>query len=152
MSKRKNTLSASLGPQLASELGGGSAGANTALVAALPAGQKAVATQAYTASLKDMWIFYVCIAALGLAASLAIGKQKLSKQHEVTKTGLEEQKRQRQERKSEVKAKRESKADGGDSKRASRLSGGGKRSVDDAEKGLGNAEVEAEAETKETSS
>ena len=56
-----------------------------------------------------MWIFYVCIAALGLAVSLAIGKQTLSKSHEVQKTGLAEQEKARQERKSEDRFKRESK-------------------------------------------
>jgi hypothetical protein len=43
---------------------------------------------------------YVAFAALGLLISFAIGKQVLSKEHEVTKVGLEEQERLRKERKS----------------------------------------------------
>lgn len=51
----------------------------------------------------------MCIAALGLALSLAIGRQTLSKNHEVQKTGLAEQEKARMERKSEDRLKRESK-------------------------------------------
>ena len=98
MAKRESTLSAALGPQIGSELGGGSAGANTAIVKVLPEAQRVVADQAYTASLREMWIFYVAISAVGLVISLAIGRQTLSKQHEVTKTGLAEQERDRKER------------------------------------------------------
>ena len=101
MEKKVSMLRGSLGDELASELGGGSAGANTAIVRILPPMQKAVATEAYTSSLQTMWIFYVCIAALGLAVSLAIGRQTLSKTHEVQKQGLEEQERHRKERKVE---------------------------------------------------
>ncbi|KAL8740871.1 MAG: hypothetical protein Q9190_006464, partial [Brigantiaea leucoxantha] len=82
MSRRAPTLRAALPPQVAGPLSGGSAGASTAIVQSLPPAQKAVADRVYTSSLRTMWIFYVCIAALGLVASLAIGKQKLSKIHE----------------------------------------------------------------------
>ena len=93
MKKRQATLAQALGPQIANELGGGSAGANTAVVASLPTAQRNVATDAYTESLRTMWIFYVCIAAVGLLISFTIGKQTLSKKHEVTRTGLDEQKK-----------------------------------------------------------
>ena len=99
MAKRESTLIAALGPQIGSELGGGSAGANTAIVAGLPPLQRVAATQAYTASLREMWIFYVAISAVGLVVSLAIGRQTLSTKHEVTKTGLAEQEKHRLERK-----------------------------------------------------
>lgn len=95
-----------MGPRVADALSGGSAGANTAIVASLPEAQKAVATQAYTDSLRTMWILYVCISAFGLLVSAAIGKQALSKTHEVTRTGLEEQERERRERKSGDAARR----------------------------------------------
>ncbi len=109
MAKREAALRAALGPSIAQVLGGGSAGAATGVVAQLPPRQRAVATAAYTSSLLTMWIFYVAIAAVGLAASLAIGKQKLSKSHEVQKTGLAAQEAARAERKSEEKLKRKSK-------------------------------------------
>lgn len=53
-----------------------------------------------------MWVFYLCIAAVCCAASCAIGKQTLSKLHQVQKTGLEEQKRARKERIGEEERKR----------------------------------------------
>ena len=93
MKKRQGTLAHALGTKIANELGGGSAGANTAVVASLPPAQRAVATEAYTQSLRSMWIFYVAIAAVGLLISLGISRQTLSKQHEVTRTGLDEQKK-----------------------------------------------------------
>ena len=106
MAKRQNTLRASLSPEAAEALGGGSAGASTGIVASLPPAQKIVATTAYTDSLKTMWILYVALAAFGIACSLAIVKQKLSKTHEVQKQGLDEQERYRKERKVENAARK----------------------------------------------
>lgn len=106
MHKREATLTASLGQRIAMELSGGRAGASTGIVPTLPPDQKAVATRAYTDSLKIMWVFYVCIAAAGVVASLAIGKQRLSKTHVVQKTGLAEQEIARQERKDADAAKK----------------------------------------------
>ena len=105
MVKQSSTLSAALGPQIAGELGGGSAGANTAIVAALPPGQREVATAAYTKSLQTMWIFYTCVAALGFLVSLMISKQQLSKTHETIKTGLEAQQHAKRERMEEKRRK-----------------------------------------------
>ena len=68
-----------------------------------------MATGVYTASLRTMWIFYVCISACAIIAAAGIGKKKLSTEHHVHKTGLEEEERNRKERKAEKKAKRESK-------------------------------------------
>ena len=93
MKKRQDTLIQALGAKIADELSGGSAGANTAVVASLPPAQRAVATEAYTQSLRSMWIFYVAVAAVGLLISLGISRQTLSKKHEVTRTGLDEQKK-----------------------------------------------------------
>ena len=105
MAKQSATLSMALGPQVAGELGGSSAGANTAIVAALPPGQREVATAAYTKSLQAMWIFYTCIAALGFLISLNISKQQLSNTHETIKTGLEAQQHAKQERLEEKRRK-----------------------------------------------
>lgn len=101
MHNREDTLRAVLDPGLAAALADGGAGAGTAIVGKLPSAEKVVATRVYTDSLQIMWIFYVCIAAVGLAASLLIQKQTLSRQHEVQKTGLAEQEKARKERKSE---------------------------------------------------
>ena len=109
MQKHSAVLSTALGSKLAGELGGGSAGANTAIVAALPPGERGVATQAYTESLRTMWIFYCCIAVLGFAVSLMIGRQNLSRTHETTKTGLAAQESAKQER---LEEKRRSLASG----------------------------------------
>ena len=101
MHDRDDTLRSVLDAPLADALANGGAGAGTAMVGGLPPVEKAVATKAYTDSLKMMWIFYVCVAAMGLAVSLLIQKHTLNKQHEVLKTGLAEQERARKERKGE---------------------------------------------------
>ena len=51
----------------------------------------------------------MCISACGIVAAAGIGKKKLSTEHQVHKTGLEEEERNRRERKAEKEAKRESK-------------------------------------------
>ncbi len=113
MHNRFETLRAALGDRTAATFADGGAGASTAIVGTLPAAENAVATKVYTDSLKTMWIFYVCIAAVGMLASLAIGKEKLSRSHEMQKTGLAEQEETRRERKSdEAKARRENGAAG----------------------------------------
>lgn len=104
MATRLPDLLAALPSKLANELAGGSAGANTAIVSKLPGNEMVVAVGAYTQSLQTMWIFYTCIAFVGLCVSLAIGKNVLSKTHETTKTGLaaeEQAHRERKERKAE---------------------------------------------------
>ena len=56
MVKKYAMLAASLGPQLADRLSGGSAGANVGLVQSLPLAQQRIVRQAFYASLRTMWI------------------------------------------------------------------------------------------------
>ena len=116
MMQQEGTLAASLGQRIAMDLGSNGAGTSVGEVKTLPPAQKAVAARVYVSSLKTMWIFYVAISAFGLIVSLFIAKNKLSQTHEVQKTGLAEEEKNRQDRKMEHEAKRES-------KRMSRLSG-----------------------------
>lgn len=95
MKKKAAVLAASLSPELVNQLSGGSAGATVGIVSALPSDQRDVARAAFASSLQTMWIMYVCFAALGLLVSAFIGKQVLSKQHQVTKTGLVEEEAKR---------------------------------------------------------
>ena len=115
MEKRLPTLLATIPASVATQLGSGSAGANTGIVAALPPAQKSVAVVAYTQSLQDMWIFYTCLGLVGLLASLLISKNTLSKTHEVTMTGLDAQERGRLERKEEKRISHGGEALKGDS-------------------------------------
>ncbi|KAK7995900.1 major facilitator superfamily transporter [Apiospora marii] len=88
MQKQHPQLLAALGPKLADQLSGGSAGGNVAVVAALQGEPGAVAKGAYWNSLQTMYIMYTCFAALGLLLSPLIGQKKLSKEHTEHKTGL----------------------------------------------------------------
>ena len=137
MKKREDILQAALGGSLADQIGGGGAGAATGIVKSLPEPGRHVATGVYVDSLKIMWIFYVAIAACGLVSAMLIGRKTLSKSHEVQKTGLEEEEKNRQQRIAENDAKKES-------KRATRLSL-------DADKSL-NGPRNSNAASKETAS
>lgn len=97
MQKRSARLIAALGPIIGASLSGGSAGASVGIVAALPSAQRDIARQAFYESLRVMWIVYCVFAVLGLACSLLIAQNVLSKEHEEVKTGLAEQEKQRKE-------------------------------------------------------
>ncbi|KAI1414881.1 MFS general substrate transporter [Hypoxylon sp. FL1857] len=89
MEKQYPTLLAQLGPELANQLSGGSAGGNVGLVASLPGRQGEIARTAYWNSLRDMYIMYTAIAGVGLLVSPFISQRKLSREHHEHKTGLQ---------------------------------------------------------------
>jgi MFS family permease len=91
-------LIASLGPASAAKLAGFNAGANVGLIKALPPAQREVAREIFAAALHNMWIMYVCVAAVGLFMSFLITRQLLKKEHETTKTGMAVEKEKRAER------------------------------------------------------
>lgn len=99
MQKRYEGLVASLGLNIANSLSGGSAGASVGLVRALPPAQREIARAAFYGSLRTMWIMYIAFAALGLATSFFIAQNKLSKEHQITKTGIAEEEKARKEAK-----------------------------------------------------
>ena len=107
LKKKEPILRAALGPKLAHVLASSSFGSTTSLVRGLPPAQKAVVDKAYTDSLRDMWIFYTCISAVGIVVSLAITKKELSRKHEKARTGIEEQERVRKEVEEEKRLKKE---------------------------------------------
>ncbi|XP_014553264.1 hypothetical protein COCVIDRAFT_108168 [Bipolaris victoriae FI3] len=113
MKLKQPELAAALGAQRASAFGGGSAGANVGLIQALPTDQKFVARKAFGDSLSTMWILYVAFAAAGLVVSFLIGRNKLDKQHEETKTGLEVERTKRLEREAERAERRKKRASKG---------------------------------------
>lgn len=106
MHNRYGTLRAALGDRTAAVFADGGAGASTTIAGTLRPAEKAVVTKAYTDSLQIMWIFYVCIAAVGVLASVTIRKEKLSKLHEIQKTGLAGQEEARRERKGDAEKER----------------------------------------------
>ena len=106
MEKRSSYLAAALGPSIASELSGGSAGASLGIVSELPPEQMLIAREVFSQSLRAMWIMYACFAGLGLFVSLFIGNQTLSKEHHVTKTGLAEEEARRRQLQQEERKRR----------------------------------------------
>ena len=133
MMAQRSSLVAAAGPEIGNILGGGGASAATNLVDGLPQAQKNVIDQIYTKSLRDIWIFYVAISAVGLAVSLLITKQTLSKSHEVQKTGLAQEQQYRLEDEEKRKSKRMSKDLGG----STAVATPGEK-VKDVENGTGN--------------
>ena len=106
MRKRRSTLIAATNPQIGQLLGGGGAGAAATIVKSLPEPGRHTVRAVYVASLREMWIFYVCIAAVGLVVSLFIKRTTLTKTHEVTKTGLAVEEENRRLREQEAESKR----------------------------------------------
>lgn len=109
MSSKSPQLVASLGPERASQLSGGEAGANTQVIESLPPDQRSIVRVAFANSLQPMWIMYVAFSFVGLLAGFLIQKKKLSKQHAETKTGLEAEKENAAARTAEKEAKRANK-------------------------------------------
>ncbi|KAI8951889.1 multidrug resistance protein fnx1 [Xylaria longipes] len=89
MQKQYPMLLAELGPEIANRLSGGNAGANVGLVASLKGEQGRVARDAYWHSLREMFIVFTAISAVGLLISPLVGQRKLSKEHTEYKTGLQ---------------------------------------------------------------
>lgn len=89
LSNRGDSLRKSLGDRTAGLLTGGNAEANVFIVDKLPAAQRSTARNAYLKSLQKTWILFTCISACGLAISLLIRRQTLSKDREDVDLGLE---------------------------------------------------------------
>ncbi|KAI5861486.1 MFS general substrate transporter [Durotheca rogersii] len=87
MNRQYLTLLSQLGPELAGQLSGGSAGGNVGLVASLPGAQGEAARAAYWNSLRDMFIMYTAFAGVGLIFAPFIPQKKLSQDHTEHKTG-----------------------------------------------------------------
>ena len=109
MRKRESTLIAATNQAIGSQLGGGGAGAASTIVKGLPEPGRQTVREAYVASLREMWIFYVCVGVVGLVVSFFITKTKLTRSHEVTKTGLAQEELNRAQNKQEADSKRASK-------------------------------------------
>ncbi|PLB44777.1 MFS general substrate transporter [Aspergillus steynii IBT 23096] len=92
MDQRKSALLASgLSSTMMEELTGSEAAANVMLIRSLddPLQRQAV-KNAYAWSMRNIWILYASLAAVGFLASAFITKQHLSQEHVETKTGLRE--------------------------------------------------------------
>ena len=109
MLKKSGTLVAALGPQLAKQLSGSGAGANTAIIDGLPDVQRLVVRKAFADSLQPMWAMYTAFAGAGIIASIFVKKKVLSREHQETKTGLEAEREKAHDLAEAKEAKRASK-------------------------------------------
>lgn len=105
--KKRITLQRSLSPDLAARILDAGFGTNIPLIQRLSSVQREFVNDAYTESLRTMWIFYTILSALAIFPSLLIKEAVLSKEHEAVETGVAEQERVRQE---ELREKEEKKA------------------------------------------
>ena len=78
-----------LSPNITEQFSGGAAAANVMLVAKIqdPV-QKLAVKVAFASSLRNMWIFCTCLAAVIALSAVFIKKLHLSKEHVETKTGI----------------------------------------------------------------
>jgi MFS family permease len=90
MTDRQSVLRAANLPQdILSKLSGSDAAANVVIVNSVrdPV-QKLVIKQAFAWSLRNMWVFYTCVGAIGVVASAFVKRGELSEEHVETRTGL----------------------------------------------------------------
>ena len=90
MSRQNAHLKAAgLSPDMLKAFSGDAAAANVMMIDQLAnSAQVAAVKQAFSWSLRNLWIMYTCISFLAIAASLFTVQRTLSKEHEETKTGL----------------------------------------------------------------
>lgn len=94
MGERQGSLLASgMSASLAAQMSGDSAAASIESIKDItdPA-QLAAVREAFAWSLRNMWILYTCMSAVGILFSAFILKSKLNKEHVETKTGLNHEK------------------------------------------------------------
>lgn len=89
MAKQYPSLVQSLGPELANQLSGASAGGSVVVVGSLQGEQGEIARSAYWSALRTMFILYTAVAGLGLLISPFVGQRTLTKDHKEHKTGLQ---------------------------------------------------------------
>ena len=87
------------------KLSGSNAAANVGIVSAVPdPAQKLAIKQAFSWSIRNMWIFYALVGAIGVIASIFIKRAKLSGEHVETKTGLRDLKEEKSDKGLELRA------------------------------------------------
>ena len=82
---------AGLSTNITQMLSGRDAAANVMIVGTLTdLTQKLAVKDAFASSLRNIWILCTCVSACGVAASVFISKEVLSKEHVETRTGIKE--------------------------------------------------------------
>lgn len=89
MQKQYPALLQSLGPELAGQLSGSSAGGSVTVVGSLQGQAGDIARSAYWTGLRTMFILYTVVSGVGLLVSPFIGQRVLTKEHKEYKTGLQ---------------------------------------------------------------
>lgn len=84
--------SANLSPENLSKYSGADAAANVEYIGTIKdAGQRMAVKQAFAWSMRNMWIFYACVGAISVIASLFIKEETMHRgEHVETKTGISE--------------------------------------------------------------
>lgn len=89
MDLRQSALEqAGLSAELLDALSGKNAGANVHLASTLPPAQALAVKEAFSWSIRNMFIMFTALGAVGIISSLFVVKKKLSKEHRETITGL----------------------------------------------------------------
>jgi MFS family permease len=82
-------MAAGLPANLTADLAGVNAAANVFLIGTIQDPmQQLVVKNAFSESLRNIWILYTCVGALGLIASFFITQRSLNNEHTETKTGI----------------------------------------------------------------
>jgi hypothetical protein len=91
LTRRSGLEDAGLSPTLQEDFTGAEAAANVLAVKdVVDTFQRQAIKQAFAWSIRNIWILYTALAAIGLIGSVFIKKRQLSQEHVETKTGLKE--------------------------------------------------------------
>ncbi|KAJ5508684.1 Major facilitator superfamily domain general substrate transporter [Penicillium freii] len=89
MTKRQaSLLDSGMSPSMAAQMSGDASASIEYIGSINDKAQLLAVREAFAWSLRNMWILYTCMSALGILFSLFIPKVKLNKEHVETKTGL----------------------------------------------------------------
>lgn len=110
MAQQRHRLVSALGPERAKDFTSAFTGINTEALNALTPEEKSTVAEVYNYAFKRDWIFYTALAGTALILSFFVRKVELSREHEVVKTGLEEQERARLEAKADKEREKAEKA------------------------------------------
>ncbi|KGO42946.1 Major facilitator superfamily domain, general substrate transporter [Penicillium expansum] len=87
--KQSSLLASGMSPSMAAQMSGDSAAASIESIKFITDPEQLLAVrEAFAWSLRNMWILYTCMSAVGVFFSAFILKAKLTKEHVETKTGL----------------------------------------------------------------
>lgn len=106
-SQASHLTNAGLPQDIVDRLSGADAAANVDIASTISDSvMRSAVTASFATSIQKIWIFFTCVAAVGMAASISVRRVELTSAHSETKTGLTEKEQATELMSTEQKAAR----------------------------------------------